>query len=149
MASRPTSLEYTPSFPSYREQRKTWLRLCCSLQGKTLSELGDMVDEVLGHLANGQAFNFSFLLVLCRGLECYFEKVRSALQVISKVDYWRAFHLPVLEEAFHEAETRIVDARDHLAKTVMQLVRDEASFGDLLSSSAPFADVEVSRQLIA
>ncbi|GAA0175123.1 hypothetical protein LIER_28365 [Lithospermum erythrorhizon] len=38
-------------------------------------------------------------------MEDYFEKVRSVYQMISEADYRRAFHLRVLEEVLHEAET--------------------------------------------
>ncbi|GAA0167367.1 hypothetical protein LIER_40365 [Lithospermum erythrorhizon] len=119
------------------------------LEGKTLRELADMADEVLAHLADGQAFNFSFLPALHRGMECYFEKVRSALQVVSETGYRRNFLLPVLEEVLHEAETRIMDARDHLVEIVLQLARDEASFGALRSASAPASDIKAARRLIA
>ncbi|GAA0168527.1 hypothetical protein LIER_23227 [Lithospermum erythrorhizon] len=104
-----------------------------------------MADEVLAHLADGQAFNFSFLPALHHGMECYFEKVRGVLKVVSQADYRRAFHLPLSKEALHEAETRIVDARDHLAETVLQLARDEASLGALNSTSVPTADIEAVR----
>ncbi|GAA0162806.1 hypothetical protein LIER_18823 [Lithospermum erythrorhizon] len=89
-----------------------------------------MADEVLAHLADGQAFNISFLPALRHGMECYFEKVGSALQVVSEAGYRRDFLLPVLEEALH------------LAEIVLQLALDEASFGALRSASSPAADVE-------
>ncbi|GAA0176472.1 hypothetical protein LIER_29456 [Lithospermum erythrorhizon] len=37
-----------------------------------------MADEVLAHLADAQALNFSFLPALRHGMECYFEKAGSA-----------------------------------------------------------------------
>ncbi|GAA0182132.1 hypothetical protein LIER_30325 [Lithospermum erythrorhizon] len=79
--------------------------------------------------------------VLCREGE-------GDLQVVSEADYRKAFHLPILEEELHEAETRIVDVRDHLAKTVLQLARDEASLRALDNASAPVADIEVTHRLI-
>ncbi|GAA0146231.1 hypothetical protein LIER_06237 [Lithospermum erythrorhizon] len=86
MDSRPASLEYTSSYLFYHTQRRTWLWLCRSLQGRTLRELTDMADEVLAQVADGHAFNFPFLPALRRALECYFEKVGSAFQVVSEVD---------------------------------------------------------------
>ncbi|GAA0170945.1 hypothetical protein LIER_25096 [Lithospermum erythrorhizon] len=97
-------LEYTPSYPFYRAQRRTWIRLCRSLQGKSLRELTDMADEVLTHFANGQAFNFTFVLALRHAMECYFEKVGSVLQTVSEAAYKRDFLLHVLEEALYEVE---------------------------------------------
>ncbi|GAA0184803.1 hypothetical protein LIER_32091 [Lithospermum erythrorhizon] len=149
MASPPASLEYTPSYLSYHAQRRTWLRLCRSLRGKTLRQLTDMADEVLAHLADGQAFNFIFLPALRRAMECYFEKVGSTLQTVSEADYRRDSLLPILEEALHETETRVVDTRDHLAEIVLQTTHDDASFAAPRSASALATDVEVARRLSA
>ncbi|GAA0175719.1 hypothetical protein LIER_28840 [Lithospermum erythrorhizon] len=87
-------------------------------QGKTLRELIDMADEVLAHIADGHALHFSFIPALHCGMECYFEKVGSTLQVVSEADYRSDFLLPVLEEAQHEAETRIV----HQVKRTLRIV---------------------------
>ncbi|GAA0149893.1 hypothetical protein LIER_08953 [Lithospermum erythrorhizon] len=108
-----------------------------------------MADEVLAHPVDGQAFNFLFLPTLSCGMECYFETVGSALRVVSEAGYRRDFLLPVLEEALHEAETRIVDAQDHFDEVVLQLAHNEASFGALRSASAPAADIEVACRLTA
>ncbi|GAA0170328.1 hypothetical protein LIER_24616 [Lithospermum erythrorhizon] len=93
-------------------------------RGKTLRELTDMADELLAHPADGHALNFTFLSALRRAVGCYFEKVGSALETVSEVDYRRDFLLPVL-----------------------QTTRDDASFGALRSARAPAADIEFARRL--
>ncbi|GAA0148077.1 hypothetical protein LIER_07617 [Lithospermum erythrorhizon] len=60
---------------------------------------------------DGQAFNFSFLLALRRGMKCYFEKMRGAFP--SAVDIEVARRLIVWDRAMERrSRRRLHEARD-------------------------------------